>query len=303
MAQPGGPRLRVGFVAPRSRTLLVRAQRPGGLHGLARGPWSPAEKRGFLGRWAVSSQADGYARTAARVVENLQILAAKAARRVWNGGPDLFGEESVLEDLRSFFRTRQVPDLETTAQITLLTSSDAALQIPTGLVRSLDGEDGSDWILVEDAAPPTAPSPASEEWPSAPVTPGGEAWLRQHEAQLQLSAQASEELAVADGVAARAAAEVEPPPSGFVVSITKQVRRLHFVGSCYRIPGEHYRSFDKWGTFLPPAAEIGVVCKNCFRGGWAAAEALAAGEDSSGSSSTSSSSSESDASPAKRVKR
>ena len=59
----------------------------------------PREQRDFLGRWAVSAMADKYSRTASAVVENLQIVAAKAARLVWNGGPDLFGEEEALENL------------------------------------------------------------------------------------------------------------------------------------------------------------------------------------------------------------
>ena len=57
-------------------------------------------ERGFLGRWAARGSADIYVRTACRVVENLQRLATRFAREALEGGPDYFGEEHVLLDLR-----------------------------------------------------------------------------------------------------------------------------------------------------------------------------------------------------------
>ena len=46
--------------------------------------------------------------------------------------------------------------------------------------------------------------------------------------------------------------EVAPPPQGFVVAITTtKLRRLHFVGNCGRRPGEHYRSFEAYGSSPP----------------------------------------------------
>ena len=42
---------------------------------------------------------DAYVRTAARICENCQRLAAHPARAQWQNGPDFFGEERLLEQL------------------------------------------------------------------------------------------------------------------------------------------------------------------------------------------------------------
>ena len=59
-------------------------------------------ERNFLGRWAASGSADSYVRTALRVVENLQRLAATKAREAYAGGPDFFGEEHLFLRFREF---------------------------------------------------------------------------------------------------------------------------------------------------------------------------------------------------------
>ena len=71
-----------------------------------------------------------YARTATRVVENLQILAARAARLVWNGSPDLFGEEEAIEGLRLFLQTRHVQEERIRRQLEVLTLADNSRPIP-----------------------------------------------------------------------------------------------------------------------------------------------------------------------------
>ena len=92
---------------------------------------------------------------------------------------------------------------------------------------------------------------------------------------------------------------------------SREVRRLHHVGSCGKVPGEHYRIFEVWGPLIPPESEIDVVCKNCFRGGvlpmqdMPADELLVESSSSSSSSASSSSSSGSEkqgAGPSKRRK-
>lgn len=57
-------------------------------------------ERGFLGGWAVKTSTDAYARTACRVVENLQRLAASYTRKTLGGAPDDFGEEPTLLGVR-----------------------------------------------------------------------------------------------------------------------------------------------------------------------------------------------------------
>ena len=52
-----------------------------------------AADRSFLGRWGAKGGADLYARTAYRIVENLQLTAAVHARDLASGGADHFGEE------------------------------------------------------------------------------------------------------------------------------------------------------------------------------------------------------------------
>ena len=71
---------------------------------------------------------------------------------------------------------------------------------------------------------------------------------------------------------------------------------MHYVGFCFRVPGDHYRSFDAYGEEQPEAHAFNVRCRDCFpapkleqRQQEAAAEA----SDSSGSSSSASSSSSS----------
>ena len=54
-------------------------------------------------------------------------------------------------------------------------------------------------------------------------------------------------------------------PAGFVIAkTTSKLRRLHFVGSCSRVPGVHYHKFDSWGQTCPPDTEFDLRCVNCF---------------------------------------
>ena len=106
--------------------------------------------------------------------------------------------------------------------------------------------------------------------------------------------------------AALAAADLEGPPFGFVIAKTqRKIRRLHFVGCCGKVPGEHYLNFEVWGNLMPPEHAIDVVCKTCFRGG-VVREKPAEKEDlvvdTSDSCSSSSSSADSSAPGAKRQK-
>ena len=56
-----------------------------------------ADLRKFVGRWSAGGSEDIYIRTAARIVENCQRLAAIHARATFAGGADYFCEEEVLE--------------------------------------------------------------------------------------------------------------------------------------------------------------------------------------------------------------
>ena len=83
---------------------------------------------------------------------------------------------------------------------------------------------------------------------------------------------------------------------------SKKVRRLHFVGACGKIPGEHYPNFEVWGELMPPDSEIDEICRNCFPRGDDAAQAGTEEAPSSSSSSSSSTSSSGVELPAKKAK-
>ena len=214
----------------------------------------PADQRGLLGRWAVTSTADNYVRVAVRVVENLQNLAARAARHAYNGGPDYFGEEAVLEDLRRFLLTKGVGAEAANAQVLALTCADFSLPVPHDARTSLAQVDPT-WELVHPSAEDGQPE-APDAGSLSPI-PGDDA----------LEAVNLDEVSLKEEQKARDSADCEAPPEGFVIAVTRRkVRRLHFVGNCGKIPGEHYRVFERWGNVLPPESEIDVTCSICFRG-------------------------------------
>ena len=140
---------------------------------------------------------------------------------------------------------------EASSQLTALTVADASLPIPHDprkmLLEGNGDEDGDeDGDVDEDEDAPQAVGPA----------PGDEALDTVFFDEIPLKAeQAAQE---------RAANEV--PPSGFCIAITqRRVRRLHFVGNCGKVPGEHYKTYECWGQILPPEHEIDVTCDVCFR--------------------------------------
>ena len=95
----------------------------------------------------------------------------------------------------------------------------------------------------------------------------------------------------------RQEAEDKAPTEGFVVSHAKgsRVRRLHFMGGCWRIPGVHYHRYVSYGQEMPPPSAMNARCRECFPPAAEAekAEVLAEPEDSDDSGTTSSSDSSS----------
>ena len=65
----------------------------------------------------------------------------------------------------------------------------------------------------------------------------------------------------------------------------KHIKRLHRVGSCFRVPGVHYSCFKSFGTECPNASAYEWVCRDCWPvgGGVEADPEEASGEDSSSS--------------------
>ena len=59
---------------------------------------------------------------------------------------------------------------------------------------------------------------------------------------------------------------MQPKPLGFVVFITRRGfhRGLHFMGSCYRVPGVHYRDLHVHEDLLPGELDVDSRCETCF---------------------------------------
>ena len=210
-----------------------------------------ADLRKFVGRWAAGGAEDRYVRSATRITENCQRLAAKHARAVLRGGADHFGEEETLEQLRAYLGdTHHGSEEDITRQVDGLTCANNALP-PVAL-----GSLGADGAYPFDPAPQTpscsetAPPPASEE--ELPEMEPEEPPLRQDDLETMLAQQVR--------------AEHLPPPAGFVISVTQggRCRRLHFAGGCFRVPGEHYRIFEDLGQQEPPDHQFTHRCRQCF---------------------------------------
>ena len=92
--------------------------------------------RGSLGRWAARGSQDVYVRTAVRICENLQNLAARYGRRSLASGPDYYGEEHLLAQLRVHLVATGTSEEDARAQVAKLLSSDCSLN-PTARGGSL----------------------------------------------------------------------------------------------------------------------------------------------------------------------
>ena len=254
------------------------------------------ERRGFLGRWAVTASADAYVRIAFREVENLQVIAAKAGRLALDGGPDFFGEEVILEQLEVFLRSKGVSEIEIGDQLLALTTADASKPIPPDPLQFLNKDEHA-----VDLEPPVL----LDVLPGTP-TPTGEVDALEAPATTAIE---SEDLLMASKD--RALADQADAPDGFVIQLTiRKVRRLHFVGCCAKIPGEHYKAFEVYGDMLPNELDFDCLCRVCFKDGDLKPSSLGPDQEplelevsSSSSTSSSSSSSESGEGEKRTVRR
>ena len=255
-------------------------------------------ERGFLGRWAARGSADTYVRTALRVCENLQKAAVRYARASFSNGPDYFGEESVLADLGAFLVRGGMSPADAAEAAAKLQSSDfsrdpaltldcrqtAHAPVPEMGPLSVDDEDddgdedGDDEEIAEEEPVPGASL-------GAPVTP-------------KAGEPVAEEILkeeVAEAEKARRSAAEDEAPWGFVICMSRggRHRRLHHVGSCWRVPGRHYKTFEVWGGIMPPLELLHSKCKDCFKVEEIVARQGPEEDESEGSSSSSSSSGDS----------
>ena len=236
------------------------------------------DRRSFLGRWAAAGSADKYVRTALRVVEGLQLSAARAARAVANGGPDLLGEEQTLELMVDFLQEAGYSYETARLQMLYLESANPELAVPALVGQELVQVDEACLFGTPPAAElayqPSAPSsparwvPDARSDASVPATPTQVAASTvgppedDEEPEAVLSEVDAQDLEEAKALLTD---EEEIAPHGFCIADTAAgVRRLHFVGECGKRPGLHYFSYSLWGDKMPPLELFDKRCKNCF---------------------------------------
>jgi hypothetical protein len=252
-----------------------------------------SDMRRFVGRWAVRSSEDSYVRTAKRVVENCQRLAGVHARAAHAGGPDFFGEEETLSRLRDFLGAAGVDGAEIDAQIGRLERADtSAAPDPLGSMSDLGALTLPE--AAQDAAAEAESLPALDDLVEEDI-----------DREIEQAAEAAETAPDIGGKAqlhrllGQQVAEELEKPAGFCVSITQggHCRRLHFVGFCFRVPGEHYKRYESYGQEVPCASRFDVRCKDCFPAGKASERAEEAEQEASDSDGATSASSSSSSSP------
>ena len=97
-----------------------------------------------LGRWGAKGSSDKYVRTALRIIETLQVVAARAARATHRGGPDYFGEEQTLYGLKVKLKEKDFDRDSISSQIRALTSADVELDVPENFPDDSDDPDNSE---------------------------------------------------------------------------------------------------------------------------------------------------------------
>ena len=253
----------------------------------------PADLRKFLGRWSVQGSEDTYVRTAARICENLQKMAAVHARAQARGGPDYFGEEHLLSQLKVFLECLGVEDAEVSAQIDRLTVANNLLE-PTAIATISElgtlamtqpevvASAGSDDAVLVQEAPVMA---AAEE----------DEFGLNDDGDYNFEGPPNEDVMQAELVEAQEAEE-EPDllPLAYLCSVSQRgkFRRLHYAGACWRLPGIHFLKWEDLGPD-PDLAKVDARCSDCFpafKPDARQAEAEAASEEDDASSSSSSSS-------------
>ena len=262
-----------------------------GLDGWAAALGVRESERGFLGRWAAKSSSDRYVRTACRVVENIQVLAARFARKSLARGPDYFGEEHVLAHFTNYVLTHGWAGQECKRVI-------SNLMLPNFALRpALDHDEVHHCTRGgRNSEGETATEPAGSEKEAEDEEPN----------ENLISPLAAEEISDQDlfvAESAREPDEVVVITSGYVIAISRQgrCRRLHCVEACRFTPGLHYKTFENHGDKLPEAWEVTAVCKHCLPGGAPRPEEAIV-SDSDSASSSSSTGGSSAGSPAKRAR-
>lgn len=213
-----------------------------------------------LGRWG-ARMSEQYVRSTRLIVERLQTgLAAKI--RESEDGPDWADEEQIFHELSVYMSKHGFNDDVIQGQIGRLRyfGEGPAIggELESGAAESVPEAGG----LIQDLASLAAKDPPLPAIMDAPGPP-----------------------------------ENEPPKAGYVITYTfkRRLRRLHYLGRCYRRPGVDYFDYESYGEVLPTADCYDKTCMQCWPpagGGPGQAESDDSDEESSSSSASSSGTSE-----------
>ena len=201
-------------------------------------------------------------------VEHIQRTVAKRVRECW-GGMDIVDEDSIARRLRAHLRARSVPDEVVEAQLQRL---------------AYFGVTASSAMVFEPSVQELAPAPPLGASGDLPALVNELA-----EAPLPVANVPTEE---------EVSEKEEEGLTGYIVSLTakKSVRRLHYIGCCYRRPGKEYQDYEHYGATAPPPDRYHFWCKQCWgkqgmaeeevipEAVWKAAEEASVGDSSETSS-------------------
>ena len=236
-----------------------------------------SDMRRFVGRWAVTGSEDAYVRSSLHVTENCQRLAGLHAREAARGGPDYFGEEETLGQLKSFLLTAGLPEADADKQVERLRKPNFSKKPdPLATLTSAGGLERREAVSSSSSTIPVPPPCESDD-----------------DEMLDWDAPLGDE----EGDLLTAAAQLLPDepsaPMGFIVSKTRvgKCRRLHFAGGCFRIAGEHYKFYDDLGQAEPAEHLYNCRCSDCFPAARQAQRAVEAEFEASGSDGSSDSAS------------
>ncbi len=219
---------------------------------------NPEEVR-KLGAWSAKGGI-GYIRTAREFTARLQDTVAKALRGA-RGGRDVIADAEAVASLEAHMTKR-------------------------GLERGQ-----REPILKALAWSPGGPSDRTV----GTMVPGqaGSSGETGPAAETDIAEQTARPRGVADASAAGAArSSTESEVQGYVCSITgrRAVRRLHFVGLCYRRPGLDYSQYVQFNDVVPGPEDYDLVCRQCWPTGTPSARETAASSSVPSSDESSSSS-------------
>ncbi len=214
---------------------------------------APEGEMAWLSAWQTKGSAT-YVRTGRHRTIQLQNRVADIAI-AQEGKGDPIGERDTLDAITIALQHRGTTDEDKARIMQLLefyTETDAetptwasweGASAPKATTRFGQAADSSSSASASSAQPPMSKSPSS----------------RAKEANVHTDNKASNE----------GAETGEQVIEGHVISISikTKIRTLHFLGSCFRIPGVHYRHYEVVGNRIPEQHEYESRCRACWKEG------------------------------------